>query len=106
MFDVLGLNRICTDLKELSRAIYEENERIKTIPTQERRRRIICLLTAIAKHGIWIDDPIKFIGEKESTPEERRPMAELLAQGYKNYIEFRKINSSQKNERFEYDGIR
>lgn len=91
MFDVLGLSRKCTDLKELSRAIYEEIKRNALIPKAERKRRIVCLLTAIIKHGFWIDDPLKVTGDADcKTIEEAANIGTIIAKALAGYIEHEK----------------
>ena len=99
MFDVLGLNRMCTDVEELSTAIYEEVERIKKITSEERRRRIICLLTAITQHGFWIDEPCKLSGDQECCSwEERHRIVKPLAKAYKDYLAYRGLIPIQREE--------
>lgn len=87
VFDVLGLSRRCTDFKELSAAIPAEIRRIAGIAQDERKRRIICLLTAIIKHGFWIDDPLKVTGDSDCTSkEEATNIGRIIANAMADYI--------------------
>ena len=97
MFDAVGLSRKCTDFKELSRAIHDEKERISQIPQDERKRRIVCLLTAIIKHGFWVDDPLKVTGDaKCESDEEASKIGKIIAQAVKNYMDFKELSSQNK----------
>ena len=97
MFDALGLSRKCTDFKELSRAIHDETERISQISQDERKRRIVCLLTAIIKHGFWADDPLKVTGDaKCESDEEASKIGKIIAQAVKNYMDFKELSSQNK----------
>ncbi len=92
MFDVLDLSRRCTDFKEFSRAIRGEIERVSKISDEERRRRIVCLLTAIAHCGFWTENPLKVLGEAEcSSAEERKKYAEIITGCMKKYFEFHRV---------------
>ena len=87
MFDILGLSRICSDFKELSVAVHSEIERIRKISPEERKRRIICLLTAIDRHGFWVEDPLKVTGDAEcKTEEEARGIGRIIAEAIKESI--------------------
>lgn len=89
MFDVLNLSRKCTDFKELSIAIHDEIERIKKISPEERKRRIVCLLAAMCKHGFWIDNPLKVTGDEDcKSKEEADEYGKVIAQAVKEYINY------------------
>lgn len=87
--DVLGLSRRCTDFKKLSIAIHDEVQRVKNIPLQERKRRIVCLLTAIIKHGFWIDNPLNVTGDAPCESElAAREIGKIIARAIKEYIDY------------------
>ncbi|MCA9408449.1 MAG: hypothetical protein KC733_07155 [Candidatus Omnitrophica bacterium] len=91
MYDVLNLSRRCTDFKQLSHAIREEFERSNQISMQERKKRIEILLSAIAKHSFWIEDPIKAAGEADCTREEALEIGKVFAEGIKKFMNYRGI---------------
>lgn len=91
MFDVLKLSGRCSDFKELSVAIHDEVERMKKISRDERKRRILCLLTAIVKHGFWIDNPSKAIHIPCESDEEANKIGKIIAGAIKEYMEYKGI---------------
>lgn len=93
MFDALGLSRICTDFKELSVAIHDEIQRMKEVSQEERQRRIVCLLTAIMKHGFWMDDPLKVTGDAQcESDNEAREIGRVIAEAIKKYVDRKSIS--------------
>jgi hypothetical protein len=96
MFDAIGLSRRCTDLKGLSLAIQEELQRMVKITPEERKRRIVCLLTAIHHHAFWVENPLQVIGDADcDTAAERRAVGQVIAEAMKPYLEFRGITSGK-----------
>ncbi len=93
MYDCLNLSRRCTDIKQFSRVIGDEIKRIRSIPKEEKKRRIVCLLTAIAKHGFWIDDPLKMAGEAECSDQEAFKYGRIAACAVKDFIEYEKAKN-------------
>ncbi len=96
MFDVLELSRVCTDFKELSVAIAEESKRIKEISFEERKKRLIYLLTAIAKHSVWVEDPYKVTGDNPCEVEESFEIGSKIAHAMKEFIEYKQNTHREK----------
>tara|TARA_B100000315_G_scaffold204581_1_gene198003 strand:+ start:208 stop:879 length:672 start_codon:yes stop_codon:yes gene_type:complete len=74
VYNVTGLAKQCSDLTELSRLIHDECKRIRSIGTEERRRRIVALINALLLHSVWINDPPATFSDMDS---EGFPEAEL-----------------------------
>ena len=77
----LGLSRKCTDIDELSIAIHDEIIRTKEISLEERKRRIVCFLTAVLKLGFWATYPKPLFYVEPGTDEEYEVCGRELADG-------------------------
>jgi hypothetical protein len=63
--DVTGLSKKVENLVELSREIHNEVKRIKKIDSDERKKRIICLINALCIHSISVDNPVATMGASQ-----------------------------------------
>lgn len=58
LYNITGLSTQCFDLTKLANLISKEHERINIMPLEERKRRIIALLSSILEHAIEVDNPL------------------------------------------------
>ena len=96
MWDVLDLSRKCTNIETLSRDIYDEICRIKQISPAERKRRIVCLLASMLKHGFNISFPNQFVYTEMGTDEEYKVVGIETANALKKHIEYLKEEKGYK----------
>ncbi|MFH1845952.1 MAG: hypothetical protein ABH869_00105 [Candidatus Omnitrophota bacterium] len=89
LWSVMGLSRKCTDVETLSNAIHDEMIRVNKISDEERKKRIICYLTAILEHSFEITYPVPFCSNK-GTVEQYEFGGKEAAYGLKKYMEYLK----------------
>ena len=61
-------------IADLSKEIQSEIKRISEISTEERKRRIVCLLNAIIINSSWADKPLRVLGEEDAPVSEQEVM--------------------------------
>lgn len=87
MYDVLELSRMCTDIKQFSIVIHDELVRIQQITPAERKRRLVCFLAALHKHGVWVDVPARINGEIDCANDAQRlEYGRVFANNIKEYL--------------------
>jgi hypothetical protein len=88
LWSVLGLSKKCTDTDKLSNDIYEEIKRIKKISFEDRKRIIVCFLTAVLKLGFKITYPKQLFYIEPGTDEEYEVCGRELAEGLVKHLNY------------------
>jgi hypothetical protein len=88
LWSVLGLSKKCTDIDALSKDIYEEIKRINKIPPKEKKRRIVCLLTAMLELGFWVTYPKQLFYIEPGTDEQYEVCGRELADGLLKHLNY------------------
>ena len=73
-YEITGLSKRIHNIADLSKEIQSEIKRISEISTEERKRRIVCLLNAIIINSSWADKPLRVLGEEEAPVSEQEVM--------------------------------
>ena len=88
LWSVLGLSKKCTDTDKLSNDIYEEIKRIKKISFEDRKRIIVCFLTAVLKLGFKITYPKQLFYIEPGTDEQYEVCGRELADGLLKHLNY------------------
>jgi len=73
-YEITGLSKRIHNIADLSKEIQSEIKRISEISTEERKRRIVCLLNAIIINSSWADKPLRVLGEEDAPVSEQEVM--------------------------------
>jgi hypothetical protein len=90
LWSVLGLSKKCTDIDTLSNDIYEEIKRINKISPKERKRRIVCLLSAMLELGFRVTYPKQLFYIEPGSDEEYEVCGRELADGLVKHLNYLK----------------
>ena len=85
-YNVTGLATQCSDLTTLANLINYEYERIGAMSADERKKRIVALLSAIMEHAIEVGNPMGTFNNMISD-EEIEANTAGIAHGIKRYLE-------------------
>ena len=78
---------MCSDFKQFSITIHDELIRIRQITPAERKRRLVCFLAAVHKHGGWGDVPARINGEIDCENDvQRLEYGKVFANNIKEYL--------------------
>jgi hypothetical protein len=88
LWSVLDLSKKCTDIDTLSNDIYEEIKRINKISPKERKRRIVCLLSAMLELGFRVTYPKQLFYIEPGSDEEYEVCGRELAEGLVKHLNY------------------